>query len=375
VGAFVFKDRAHAWLGIHALIVNLVVARTVGLAGLHLWPAAPGWNDAAEYVLSILCFAPLLGFVAVSMSFKGRSPLAYWTFFAFGGFACVAAVCAYYLPMPARSMLAVTLTVGLSALAVAGTAWAWWRGDRFAAWILAAFLPMLAGVPFPVGRWLKLLPDSFLTQHAIQIALGLTLPSVMFLLFVRSQERMDYRRRIIRLEQRDPLTGLVNDEVFEHRLSGMIKRAQRLHCEAAVLVVEIANLPPLTKEFGRKAVLRVMLRLAGRLTAMVRPMDTVARLGDTRYGVLMEGPVPADRMAQLGSKFLARLIVPFSGLPLALTVRPRIGVVLVPSQAATASEAMQRLNALLDETPPEHSHSIFVMDSQPVASAPAMVPT
>jgi two-component system, sensor histidine kinase LadS len=375
VGAFVFKDRAHAWLGIHALIVNLIVARNVGIAGLHLWPAAPQWNDASEYVLSIFCFAPLLGFVAVAMSLKARSPTAYWTFCAIAGLACMAAVWAYYLPMPARSLLAVTLTLGLSALGVAGTAWAWWRGDRFAGWILAAFLPMLAGLPFPVGRWLRLLPDSFLTQHAIQIALGVTLPSVLFLLMVRSQERMDYRRRITRLDQHDPLTGLVNDEVFEQRLRGMIKRAQRLHCDAAVLMVEIANLPPLTKEFGRKAVLRVMLRLAGRLTGMVRPMDTVARVGETRYGVLMEGPVPADRTAQLGSKFLARLIVPFSGLPVGLTVRPRIAVVLVPSQASTSSEAIQRLNALLDEVPPAHSNSIFVMDSQPVASAPAMVPS
>ena len=375
VGAFVFKDRAYVWLGLHALIVYLVVARLVGIAGVHFWPDAPEWNDAAEYVLSIFCFAPLLGFVAVGMSLKARSPRTYWTFCAFAGLACMAAVWAYYLPMPARSLLAVTVTLGLSALAIAGTAWAWWRGDRFAGWILAAFLPMLAGLPFPVGRWLRLLPDSFLTQHAIQIALGMTLPTVLFLLMVRSQERLDYRRRITRLDQHDPLTGLVNDQVFEDRLRGMIKRAQRLHCDAAVLTVEIANLPPLAKEFGRKAVLRVMLRLAGRLTGMVRPMDTVARIGETRYGVLMEGPVPADRTAQLGTKFLARLILPFNGLPVGLAVRPRIAVVLVPSQAATASEAIQQLNTLLDETPPEHSNSIFVMDSQPVASAPSMVPS
>ena len=372
VGAFAFKDRAYAYLGAHTLLVNLAVAREVGIAGIHLWPQSPAWNDASEYVLALFCFGPLLAFVAVGASLRARTPRVYWAFCGFAVLACIAAWCAVMLPMPERRWLAATLTIAFTCIALAGTGWSWWLGDRFASWILLAFVPMLVALPFLVGRWMQLLVDSFLTQHAMQIGLGLTLPTMLLLLIVRSQERLDYRRRITRLEQHDPLTGLLNDRVFEHRLRGMIKRANRLQCDAAVLVIEASNLPAIADEFGRKAVLRVMLRLAGRLTATVRPIDTVARIGASRYAVLMEGPVPTERAAQLGSKFLARLILPFNGMPSGLTVRPRIAVLLVPSQASTFDAAMQRLESLLQEAPPEHAQSIFVAEA--ASQAAALVP-
>jgi hypothetical protein len=47
------------------------------------------------------------------------------------------------------------------------------------------------------------------------------------------------------------------------------------------------------------------------------------------YGVMIEGPVPPDRAAPLASKFLARRILPFAGLPRGLTVRAKVA--LVPS--------------------------------------------
>lgn len=370
---FVFKDRAYAWLGGFAFTVNLVVARQVGIAGLYLWPDMPGWNQVAEYVLSIFCMAPLLGFVAVTVSPKARWAAVYWSLclLAFGAIAC--SVLAVEMPMPARVLFATVLVVGLAAVALVTTLWARWRGDRFAGWLVLLFLPILLGLPFPVARWLHLAQQSFLTQHATQIGLGMTLPAVLLLTMLRSQERSDYRRRISRLEQVDPLTGLVNDEVFEHRLRGLIRRSQRSGHVSAAVVVEIRNFGRLGKEFGRKAVLEVMLRIAGRLTTLMRPMDTVARVGDNRYAILMEGPVPPDRCSQLGATVMSRLVLPFGGLPKGLLIKPKIAVIVVPTQAATAEEAIQRLDVLLKEAPPQEARNVYVMDSEP--SSPLSAPT
>ncbi len=149
-------------------------------------------------------------------------------------------------------------------------------------------------------------------------------------------------------------------------LRSMIERSRRFHCQSAVVLVDFTNLHKLREEFGRKAVLEVLLRLAGRLTSLVRDVDTVARMGEARFGILIEGPIPPDRGASVGSKVLARLIMPFSRMPMGLAVRPKIAVALVPGQGDNVQEVLDRLDAMLKEASPDYRKNIFVADSQPV---------
>ena len=363
--AVVMRDAAHVWFSLFAAVINLSVATSVGVAGLHLWPNSPVWADAAEYVLPALSFAPLMLFVAFTASLRARSAPVFWLFCVLAAGACGVAIACASLPSPARLRMLLGVVCLLTAAGVAALGWAWYHGDRFARWVLAAFVPLLVALPFPVGRWLGLAPLDFWTQHAVQLALALTLPAVFLLLILRSQERRDYRRRISHLDHVDPLTGLVNDDVFSHRLRGLIERSRRFNCQSAVVLVDFTNLHKLREEFGRKAVLEVLLRLAGRLTSLVRDMDTVARIGEARYGILIEGPVPPGRGAAVGSKVLARLIMPFSRMPVGLSVRPKIAVALVPAQGADAQDVLDRLDAMLKEASPDYRKNIFVADSQP----------
>lgn len=367
ISAVVMRDQAYAWFSLYALAINLSVATGVGVAGLHLWPHAPRWADAAEYVMPAASFAPLLVFIALTASLRARSALVFWGFCALAVGAVGAAAGCYWLPSPARLYLLLGVVIVLTLVGLAGLCWAWYHGDRFARWLLAAFVPMLAALPFPVARWLELAPLGFWTQHAIQLALAVTLPCAFLLLILRSQERRDYRRRITHLDQVDPLTGLVNDDVFNHRLRSLIERSQRFNCQSAVVLVDFTNLHKLREEFGRKAVLEVLLRLAGRLTSLVRDVDTVARVGEARYGVLIEGPIPPERAASVGSKVLARLIMPFSRMPMGLAVKPKVAVAMVPGQGDNVQEVLDRLDAMLKEASPDYRKNIYVVDSQPVS--------
>ena len=56
------------------------------------------------------------------------------------------------------------------------------------------------------------------------------------------------------------MTGLVNDDVFSHRLRGLIERSQRFNRQSAVVLVDFTNPHRLREEFGRKYVLEVLLR-------------------------------------------------------------------------------------------------------------------
>ncbi len=372
--AAVMRDAAYVWFSLFAAAINLSVATSVGVAGLHLWPNSPVWADAAEYVLPALSFAPLMLFVAITASLRARSAPVFWLFCALAAGAAGAAAGCAWLSSPARLHVLLGVVVLLSAAGIAALGWAWYHGDRFARWILAGFAPLLVALPFPLARWLSLSPLDFWTQHAVQLSLAVTLPAVFLLLILRSQERRDYRRRISHLDHVDPLTGLVNDDVFTHRLRGLIERSRRFNCQSAVVLVDFTNLHKLREEFGRKAVLEVLLRLAGRMTSLVRDMDTVARIGEARYGILIEGPLPPGRGSAIGSKVLARLIMPFSRMPVGLAVRPKIAVAMVPAQGEQAQDVLDRLDAMLKEASPDYRRNIFVADSQPPSQPPDGVP-
>jgi GGDEF domain-containing protein len=62
-----------------------------------------------------------------------------------------------------------------------------------------------------------------------------------------------------------------------------------------VLLVDIANLDALQRDFEPRWAEELPLRVAGRLLSAAREIDSVARLSDHRFGMLVEGPLTPTR--------------------------------------------------------------------------------
>jgi predicted signal transduction protein with EAL and GGDEF domain len=127
-----------------------------------------------------------------------------------------------------------------------------------------------------------------------------------------------------------------------------------------IAVVDFANFPELRSEFGRKNSLELLLRLAERLTAMLRSIDTVARLGEYRFGLLVDGPVAPSRSRALCAKVIAYCITPLAGLPLGLIVKPRIALALVPLHGDDVQAVMARLEEMLHEAAGDPARVIMI---------------
>ncbi len=369
--ALAMRDFTHAVFGLWAVTVTLAVASTLGVGGMHLWPQLAAWNDASRYVVPVFSLAPLLVFTAHSMSLHARKPWLYMTFLGLAVLALGAAGGVYFAGTPVRSLVTLSAGVAGLALCVATAVWALSMGDRFAGWLLLGLLPLLAALALTLAHAWGWLTTSLVTENAVTVAVGAAVPLIFFMLMLRGQQRRDSQRRISQIDRVDPATGLINDLVFMHRLRSMIERSIRLNQQSAVVVMDIANRPEILEDFGRRNSLKVTLRLAGRLTTIMRDVDSVARLGDSRFGVLVEGPVPADRINSMATKILARCIAPFAGMPVGLVLKPKIAVVVVPLQAATPEEAMARLNTLLMEAAPDYRKNIFTLDLPGVPSTSA----
>ena len=66
------------------------------------------------------------------------------------------------------------------------------------------------------------------------------------------------------------------------------------------VLVELANHADIVEREGREAGDRSLVVAASRLSAVVRDVDTVCRIADTRFAILVEGPQQADHLKQLG---------------------------------------------------------------------------
>jgi diguanylate cyclase (GGDEF)-like protein/PAS domain S-box-containing protein len=114
-----------------------------------------------------------------------------------------------------------------------------------------------------------------------------------FLIAIANVLAMAYSR--LRSEQRirhqalhDPLTRLANRALCRDRLEHALAHAERAGSHAAVLYVDVDDFKRINDLYGHAAGDAVLVALARRLAAAVRPADTVARLGGDEFVVVCE---------------------------------------------------------------------------------------
>lgn len=365
VGAVWLRDRAYSLFALSVALMGLTQASLTGIAGLHLWPHWPWWNDIAPQVLPVLGAAVALWFAAAIVSLRERSRRLHLLLLGASVLALPFAAAIMHVQPFHRVTLIVAYAVPVMLLTIGVVAWAASRGDRYAPWLLAATLPVIAGAAFPLARAAGLLPTSFWTTHSMQIGICIQLPMLLVLLAIRSQYRREHIRRVQGLERIDPATGLINAHVFQERLVRLINRSQRLKLRSAILLVEVVNIEEIRRDFGSDSVRELILRAAGRLLAGAREIDSVARLSHHRFGVLLEGPLKADEVAEAGPRIVARCLMPFKNRPLEWTARVRVAQGLIPMDGDDPAQLVGRLEMLLVTAPDDGKRAVFMLSRPP----------
>ena len=368
-GAVTLQDKGYWLYAISAVLMALTQATITGLAGLHLWGDWPWWNNMAPQVLPLFAIASLQIFFAEVVSIRERSRLLY-RLLLIGGVASLPLAC--YLIITPNVMERLNLiVVYFLAATFAGygvVIWAALRGDRYAPWLLVGSTPVGIGALFPIARAAGLIPISFWTTHGMQVAIAAELPILLIVLAMRSQHRREHVRRIQGLDRIDPATGLINSAVFHERLVRLIARSQRLKFRSAMLLVDIGNIDQIRRQFDSDSARELTLRVAGRLLSVAREIDTVARLSEHRFGILLEGPLHADEVAEAGPRIVARCLMPFKGRPLEWSAHVRVAQALIPMDGTDPAQLIGRLEMLLASAPADSRRAVFMLSkSMPAA--------
>ena len=107
----------------------------------------------------------------------------------------------------------------------------------------------------------------------------------------------------------DPLTALANRALFRDRFEHAL--SPRRPDPVAVLFIDLDDFKVVNDTLGHDAGDHLLILVAERLRACVRPNDTVARLGGDEFAILLEGDRARLDAAHLADRILAALDVPF----------------------------------------------------------------
>ncbi|MGY1828914.1 putative bifunctional diguanylate cyclase/phosphodiesterase [Geodermatophilus sp. SYSU D01180] len=129
---------------------------------------------------------------------------------------------------------------------------------------------------------------------------------------------------LARMALHDPLTGLANRALMQDRLEhALADRRARRH---AVLLLDLDDFKAVNDVAGHEAGDAVLVAVARRLEASVRPADTVARLGGDEFVVLMEDVEGRRDVVTVAERLLGALRRPVGWGGEEFTVGGSVGV-------------------------------------------------
>ncbi len=110
----------------------------------------------------------------------------------------------------------------------------------------------------------------------------------------------------------DNLTGLPNRSLFLDRLAQAVRRLQRdLDYQFAVLFLDLDRFKVINDSLGHRAGDLLLVLVAQRLEACIRPGDTVARIGGDEFTMLIDGVHGLSDVLQVAERILSDMATVF----------------------------------------------------------------
>lgn len=139
----------------------------------------------------------------------------------------------------------------------------------------------------------------------------------------------------------DSVTGLANRWQFMERLSGALSPYHGETLPVALIMLDLDHFKAINDSYGHNAGDDVLVQVAQRLHATLRPADLLARLGGDEFMVMLRDVDSTDAAAEIAKRLIDSLARPFSLQTCHLTITASAGIALAPHDAKDAQTLMR----------------------------------
>jgi diguanylate cyclase (GGDEF)-like protein/PAS domain S-box-containing protein len=160
-------------------------------------------------------------------------------------------------------------------------------------------------------------------------------------------ERLQAEQRIWHIAHHDGLTGLPNRTLLHDRLAQALNQAERQGQRLAVIFLDLDRFKSINDTLGHGIGDELLKHVAGRLSSVVRAVDTVSRLGGDEFVVVMTGIAGSQDAAVVAQKIIDALApaVDIEGHTLRAT--PSLGIALFPEDGREALQLMKNADTAM----------------------------
>ncbi len=160
--------------------------------------------------------------------------------------------------------------------------------------------------------------------------------------FVRDlSERKRFEGQLASQALHDRLTGLPNRVLLRDRVEHALARAGRRGASVALLIADVDGFKTINESLGHDGGDRLLVAVAQRLTELLRPGDTVARMGGDEFALLCEDVGGYHEAVGIAARVVGAFEKPFQVQGADLSITASVGVA-VGALAGPAPELLLR---------------------------------
>ena len=154
-------------------------------------------------------------------------------------------------------------------------------------------------------------------------------------------ERRVLQERLVTQAFHDDLTGLPNRALFKDRVEHALTRRSPGRRLVGLLFLDLDRFKTVNDSLGHTVGDGLLVAIAERLDAALRPEDTIARLGGDEFAILLEDVSTPKEVLELAEAISATFDAPFRADEREIAIRCSIGVVVAASDHSTADDLLR----------------------------------
>jgi GGDEF domain-containing protein len=127
----------------------------------------------------------------------------------------------------------------------------------------------------------------------------------------------------------------------------VVGRAQRYQEPAAVVYIELVNYRYIKKTWGTAVAEQSLLRSVIKLRRILRDVNTVGRIDEARFGLILEGVATRTPVTELSARLIAAGLMPLKGLKPEVVLQFHVAGVLLSERLGSHEAISTALADLL----------------------------